>query len=204
MIIAPLESLVAEPEPWHICGIDEAGRGPLAGPVVAAAVILDPQVTIAGLADSKRLSSLRREQLATQIRRHAVDWSVAWADAAEIDAINILQATMLAMRRAVLGLRVEPGYVEVDGNRRPEFLFAGRLLPARTIVGGDGTVPSISAASIMAKVARDRLMLAYDRLFPQYGFAQHKGYGTADHRQLLRQHGPCQQHRYSFRPIRRC
>lgn len=204
MKIAPMETPVAESEVWHICGVDEAGRGPLAGPVVAAAVILDPQVTIAGLADSKRLNAPRREQLAVQIRRHAVDWSVAWADAAEIDAINILQATMLAMRRAVLGLRVEPGYVEVDGNRKPEFVFAGRPLRARAIVRGDATVPCISAASILAKVVRDRLMLTYDRLYPQYGFARHKGYGTAHHRDLLRHHGPCQQHRYSFRPIRRC
>ena len=191
-------------EEGRVCGVDEAGRGPLAGPVVAAAVVLDPQVHIAGLADSKKLGQARREELAVEICRNAADWSVAWADAAEIDAVNILQATMLAMRRAVLGLCVKPGHIKVDGNRKPEFTFANRKLEARAIVGGDASVPSISAASILAKVTRDRMMLNFDRLYPQYGFARHKGYGTAIHRELLRCHGPCPQHRYSFRPIRRC
>ncbi len=188
--------------PGPVAGVDEAGRGPLAGPVVAAAVILDPGRPVAGLADSKQLSAARREQLAVAVRTDALAWSVAWADAAEIDALNILGATMLAMRRAILGLSVLPAAVQVDGNRLPCLRIGDRALPGEAIVRGDTRVPSISAASILAKTSRDRIMLDMDRLYPDYGFARHKGYGTAVHRQRLQQHGPCEQHRRSFAPVR--
>lgn len=184
-----------------LAGIDEAGRGPLAGPVVAAAVILDPCHTIAGLADSKTLSPVRRAQLEAEIQQHAIAWSVAWADSAEIDALNILQATMLAMRRAVLGLCVVPSAVEVDGNRLPNLVFGDSALPGRAIVGGDACIPAISAASIIAKEQRDRMMVELDRMYPEYGFGQHKGYGTAVHRDKINSLGPCPQHRRSFRPL---
>ena len=185
-----------------VAGIDEAGRGPLAGPVVAAAVILDPRQTIDGLDDSKKLTPERREQIAVDIRRRALSWSVAWADAAEIDAINILAATMLAMRRAILGLGVIPASVRVDGNRLPDLRLCGRQIPGEAIVGGDGCVAAISAASIIAKTTRDGIMLAMDSLYPDYGFARHKGYGTEVHRERLQRHGPCEQHRRSFAPVR--
>lgn len=185
-----------------IAGVDEAGRGPLAGPVVAAAVILNPAHAIAGLADSKKLSAKRRQELAAQIRKHAVAWSVAWSDPAEIDAINILAATMLAMRRAILGLAVAPTAVQVDGNRLPNLSFGGTRIRGEAIVGGDDKVAAISAASIIAKTTRDRIMLDIDSLFPIYEFARHKGYGTAVHRARLRQHGPCEHHRRSFAPLR--
>ena len=185
-----------------VAGVDEAGRGPLAGPVVAAAVILRPERPVSGLADSKQLSARRRDQIADAIRTEALAWSVAWADAAEIDALNILGATMLAMRRAILGLPILPAAVQVDGNRLPA-LGIGQHAPAgEAIVGGDAKVPAISAASILAKTARDRIMLDMDRLYPDYGFARHKGYGTAVHRERLQQHGPCAQHRRSFAPVR--
>lgn len=182
-------------------GIDEVGRGPLAGPVVAGAVILDPAMKIAGLADSKKLTERRREQLAVEIRAQAIAWSIAWADAAEIDAINILQATMLAMRRAILGLSVRPDFMEVDGNRLPRVIVGGEPLAGEAIIGGDDKVAAISAASILAKVHRDEMMRVVDRQYPAYGFAQHKGYGTAAHREALASCGPCPQHRRSFRPI---
>ncbi len=185
-----------------VAGVDEAGRGPLAGPVVAAAVILHPGRRIDGLDDSKKLSALRREQLSVEIRSHALSWSVAWADAAEIDALNILGATMLAMRRALLGLAVFPVRVQVDGNRLPDLWFNGRQLDGEAIVGGDAQVPAISAASIIAKTTRDRIMIDMDRLYPDYEFARHKGYGTEIHRALLQKHGPCEQHRRSFSPVR--
>ena len=185
-----------------VAGVDEAGRGPLAGPVVAAAVILDPGRPIAGLADSKTLSAARREQLADAIRQRALAWSVAWSDAAEIDALNILSATMLAMRRAILGLCVAPLAVLVDGNRLPNLNFAGRQIPGNAIVGGDTRIAAISAASIMAKTARDRIMLDIDQLYPIYEFARHKGYPTEAHRARLLQHGPCEYHRRSFAPVR--
>ena len=188
--------------PGHVAGVDEAGRGPLAGPVVAAAVILRPEKSVAGLADSKKLSAERREQLAIAIRADALAWSVAWADAAEIDALNILGATMLAMRRAILGLTIVPAAVQVDGNRLPRLRIGEHEPVGEAIVGGDDKVPSISAASILAKTVRDRIMLDMDRLYPDYGFARHKGYGTAIHRERLRQHGPCEQHRRSFAPVR--
>ncbi len=186
----------------QVAGVDEAGRGPLAGPVVAAAVILDPERSIAGLADSKKLTASRREALASEIRDHAVSWSVAWADAAEIDALNILAATMLAMRRAILGLSVTPVKVEVDGNRLPDLTFGRLKINGEAIIGGDAEVATISAASIIAKTTRDRIMLDIDGLYPAYEFARHKGYGTVVHRQRLQQHGPCEQHRRSFAPLR--
>ncbi len=185
-----------------VAGVDEAGRGPLAGPVVAAAVILHPGRRIDGLDDSKKLSAERREMLSVDIRSHALSWSVAWADAAEIDALNILAATMLAMRRALLGLAVLPVGVQVDGNRLPDLCINGRQLDGEAIVGGDAQVPAISAASIIAKTTRDRIMIDMDRLYPNYEFARHKGYGTEIHRALLQKHGPCEQHRRSFAPVR--
>lgn len=184
-----------------IAGVDEAGRGPLAGPVVAAAVILDERRPIDGLMDSKVLTEKRREELAGQITGRALAWSVAWSDAAEIDRINILQATFLAMRRALLGLRLRPGLVEVDGNRLPNLMFDGHELDGSAIVGGDAKIPAISAASIIAKVRRDHMMRCFDTIYPGYGFRQHKGYGTAAHRDCLSRLGPCPQHRRSFRPV---
>lgn len=185
-----------------VAGIDEAGRGPLAGPVVAAAVILDPARPIAGLDDSKALSETRREVLAVEIRESALAWSVAWADPREIDTLNILAATLLAMRRAILGLGVFPAGVRVDGNRLPGLGFGGRSIPGEAVVRGDASVASISAASILAKTTRDRMMVEMDSLYPQYGFARHKGYGTEVHRERLRRHGPCSEHRLSFAPVR--
>jgi len=185
-----------------VAGVDEAGRGPLAGPVVAAAVILDPRQALQGLDDSKKLSESRREQLAGDIKSRALSWSVAWADAAEIDAINILAATMLAMRRAILGLSVMPDGVQVDGNRLPNLRFDARSIDGEAIVGGDAKVAAISAASIIAKTTRDRIMVRMDRLYPHYEFARHKGYGTEVHRARLSEHGPCVQHRRSFAPVR--
>ena len=179
-----------------VAGVDEAGRGPLAGPVVAAAVILDQRQPIKGLADSKKLTALRREKLFDEIRAKALCCSIAQASVEEIDRLNILQATLLAMRRAVEGLRLKPNKVLVDGNRLPDI-----GLPAQAIVGGDALVPAISAASILAKVHRDRWCLELDQLYPQYGFAKHKGYGTAAHLAALRAHGPCAEHRISFRPV---
>lgn len=185
-----------------VAGVDEAGRGPLAGPVVAAAVILHPARRITGLCDSKKLTAARREALETVIKSHAVCWSVAWADRAEIDAMNILAATMLAMRRAILGLAVAPRSVQVDGNRLPDLRFRDGSIDGLAIVGGDSRVDSISAASIVAKTTRDRLMVALHARYPHYEFARHKGYGTELHRARLREHGPCPEHRLSFAPVR--
>lgn len=182
--------------PGLIAGVDEAGRGPLAGPVVAAAVILDELQPIKGLADSKKLSALRRERLYDEIRAKALCCSIAQASVEEIDALNILQATMLAMKRAVEGLRLKPHKVLVDGNRLPAISIL-----AEAIVKGDALVPCISAASILAKVYRDRWCVEFDLEFPQYGFASHKGYGTARHLAALREHGACPQHRKSFAPV---
>ncbi|MEY4882989.1 MAG: hypothetical protein RIS34_843 [Pseudomonadota bacterium] len=179
-----------------MAGVDEAGRGPLAGPVVAAAVILDEKNPIAGLADSKKLSPSRREKLFDEIRAKALCCSVAQASVEEIDQLNILQATMLAMRRAVEGLRLRPGKVLVDGNRIPVMEVL-----AEAIVRGDALIPAISAASILAKVSRDRWCLQLDLEYPQYGFIRHKGYGTAEHLAALRQHGACAQHRKTFAPV---
>ncbi len=182
--------------PALVAGVDEAGRGPLAGPVVAAAVILDERQPIAGLADSKKLSAARRDQLYDEIRAKALCCCVAQASVEEIDRLNILQATLLAMQRAVAGLRLKPGLVLVDGNRLP--LLEMR---AEAIVKGDAKVAAISAASILAKVTRDRGLELLDQRYPQYGFARHKGYGTAEHLQALRLHGPCPEHRRSFAPV---
>ena len=182
-------------------GVDEAGRGPLAGPVVAAAVILSSVSPVAGLADSKTLSAAVREELSREIVKNAVAWAVAWADAAEVDSLNILHATLLAMRRALIGLPVTPSFVEVDGNRLPSLDFCGVVLPGKAIVQGDKSVQAISAASILAKVTRDRMMCQLDRHYPGYGFARHKGYGTREHRDRIELLGPCLQHRRSFRPI---
>jgi len=182
--------------PGLVAGVDEAGRGPLVGPVVAAAVILDPRKPIAGLADSKTLSPRKRERLFHEILAKALCCSVAQASAEEIDQINILQATLLAMQRAVAGLRLPPKLVLVDGNRLP-------LLPmqAQAIVKGDATVAEISAASIVAKVHRDQWCAEFDARYPEYGFARHKGYGTAEHLAALVAHGPCPEHRRSFAPV---
>jgi ribonuclease HII len=179
-----------------IAGVDEAGRGPLAGPVVAAAVILDDRNPIKGLNDSKKLSPLRREKLYDEIRAKALCCSVAQASVEEIDRLNILQATLLAMRRAVEGLRLKPSKVLVDGNRLPVLDVL-----AEAIVRGDATVPAISAASILAKVTRDRWCRELDQQYPQYGFSGHKGYGTAEHLAALRQHGACPEHRKTFAPV---
>lgn len=185
--------------PGLVAGVDEAGRGPLAGPVVAAAVILDDQNPIQGLADSKKLTALRRERLFDEIRAKALCCSIAEASVEEIDTLNILQATMLAMRRAVEGLRLKPNKVLVDGNRLPVLDVL-----AEAIVKGDSKVPAISAASILAKVHRDRLCDEWHVQYPMYGFDAHKGYGTATHLQALRQHGPSPWHRRSFAPVREC
>jgi ribonuclease HII len=182
--------------PGLLAGVDEAGRGPLAGPVVAAAVILDELNPIEGLADSKKLTAARRERLYDEIRAKALCCAIAQASVEEIDALNILQATLLAMRRAVEGLRLKPSKVLVDGNQLPRLSVL-----AEAVVRGDALVPAISAASILAKVHRDRWCLDYDREFPQYGFAAHKGYGTAVHLAALRAHGACPQHRRSFAPV---
>ena len=181
-----------------IAGVDEAGRGPLAGPVYAAAVILDPDRPIAGLRDSKLLSAGRREHLAMEIRERSLAWAVAYADVEEIDALNILQATLVAMRRAVDALSPAPMQALVDGNRLPRLSCS-----ARAIVKGDRVIPAISAASILAKTARDALLLQMDGVYPQYGFAQNKGYGTPEHLAALERHGPCPAHRRSFAPVAR-
>jgi ribonuclease HII len=183
--------------PGLVAGVDEAGRGPLAGPVVAAAVILDDLRPIKGLADSKVLSPRKREALYDEIRGYALCCSIASASAQEIDQLNILQATMLAMRRAVEGLRLLPHRVVVDGNRVPLL-----KMPVAAIVKGDAKVAAISAASILAKVERDRLCLALHEVYPHYGFDGHKGYPTAAHLAALKQHGPCSEHRRSFAPVR--
>ncbi|MGH8633604.1 MAG: ribonuclease HII [Burkholderiales bacterium] len=180
-----------------ICGVDEAGRGPLAGPVFAAAVILDPAHPIAGLADSKALSARKREALAAEIRSRATAWMVASASVEEIDSLNILQASLLAMQRAVGGLAVAPTEVLVDGLHCPRL-----ALPVRSIVRGDATLAGIAAASIIAKVERDAEMLALHRIHPWYGFDRHKGYPTASHLAALREHGVCAAHRRSFAPVR--
>lgn len=177
----------------HVCGVDEAGRGPLAGPVYAAAVILPPDVQIDGLNDSKKLTEKKREELFPVICSAAVSWSVAYADEKEIDAYNILQATYLAMRRAVEGLDVPADYALIDGNRMPPLAIAGE-----TIVKGDAVCQSIAAASVLAKVSRDRFMLEMDEKYPQYAFAKHKGYGTKDHYAALRAYGPSPIHRMTF------
>ncbi len=192
-----LESLTIQ-DAALICGVDEAGRGPLAGPVVAAAVILDAQRPIVGLADSKKLSAKKREALFALICERALAFHVASASVTEIDTLNILQATMLAMQRAVAGLSIKPTLVKIDGNRCPAL-----DLPAIAIIGGDGCVDSISAASILAKVTRDKMLAQLHLAHPEYGFAQHMGYGTVQHLAALKKHGPCMHHRRSFAPVRK-
>ena len=200
----PSRKLLTKPEQvplaWSprglVAGVDEAGRGPLAGPVVAAAVILDARQPIAGLADSKKLTALRREKLFDEILAKALCCSIAEASVEEIERLNILQATMLAMQRAVEGLRLKPGHVLVDGNRVPVL-----SMTSDAIVKGDSLVPAISAASILAKVTRDRWCAQVDVDYPQYGFAGHKGYGTAAHLQALQDHGACPLHRKTFAPV---
>ena len=190
--------------PGPTAGVDEAGRGPLAGPVVAAAVILDPQRPIGGLADSKALSPARREALAVEIRAASLAWGLGWADAAEIDSINILQATFLAMRRALAALGTVPAHVLVDGNQVPPLTGLEFDCTIEAIVAGDASVPSISAASILAKCARDAHMIELDARYPGYGFAGHKGYPTAAHVAALRSLGPSPVHRRSFAPVQFC
>ena len=182
-----------------VAGVDEAGRGPLAGPVMAAAVILPPRYNLPGLTDSKKLSARKRASLEIQIKSQALAWSVAIATAAEIDGINILQASLLAMQRAIESLSVVPEVVLVDGNFCPQC-----AAPAIAVVKGDSKVPAISAASILAKETRDRLMREYDTQYPVYGFALHKGYPTMRHIQALNEHGACSIHRLSFAPVRLC
>lgn len=180
-----------------VAGVDEVGRGPLAGAVVAAAVILDPNNPIEGLADSKKLTEKRREKLFPLIQKHALAWCIARATESEIDQLNILQASLLAMRRAVLGLTMQPERVLVDGNRCPDLPY-----PSEAIIKGDSLVPAISAASILAKVVRDREMVAFEETYPGYGFASHKGYPTAQHMQALKTLGVTPIHRRSFGPVR--
>lgn len=180
-----------------ICGVDEAGRGPLAGPVVAAAVILDPSRSIRGLNDSKLLTAKSRDALYEHIVERSLAWCVASATVEEIDTLNILHATMLAMRRAVEGLSIVPTLAKIDGNRCPVM-----TVRSEAVIGGDALVPSISAASIIAKVTRDRMLLELHETFPHYGFDAHAGYGTPQHLAALREHGPCEHHRRSFAPVR--
>jgi ribonuclease HII len=188
--------LLVDVSGW-MAGVDEVGRGPLAGPVVAAAVILEEGKTIRGLNDSKLLTPEERERLDKEIRKRAICWSVAEASVAEIDSLNILRAALLAMTRAVEGLTCQPQIVLVDGNQRPTL-----PMPVRTVVGGDAKVRAISAASIVAKVHRDRLCEKLHDEHPQYGFGSHKGYSTPEHLSALRQHGACVHHRRSFAPVR--
>ena len=194
----PEQTALSWDTPGLTAGVDEAGRGPLAGPVVAAAVILDDLNPIKGLADSKKLTALRREKLYEEIQAKALCCSIALATVEEIDRLNILQATMLAMKRAVEGLRLKPHKVLVDGNRLPCLNIL-----AEAIIKGDALVPAISAASILAKVHRDRWCADYHLQYPQYGFAGHKGYGTAAHLAALREFGACPEHRKSFAPVTR-
>lgn len=190
-------SIMNSKRPVLTAGVDEAGRGPLAGPVVVGAVILDPTKPIAGLDDSKKLSARRRESLFDQIQRDALAWSIIEVGHEEVDELNILQASLAGMRRAVAALDPLPELALVDGNRDP-----GLGCQTRTLVQGDSLEPCISAASILAKVSRDRYMLRLHEQHPEYGFDRHKGYPTVEHRRLLAVHGPCPQHRKSFAPVR--
>ena len=177
-----------------ICGVDEAGRGPLAGPVCAAAVILPEGAVIAGLDDSKKLTEKKREKLYDIIKQTAVAYSVAYGTLEEIETVNILEATYLAMNRAIEGLTIKPDFSLIDGNRVPR----GIKIPCETIVKGDSKSMSVAAASVLAKVTRDHLMLEYDKKYPEYNFKKHKGYGTKEHTELIKQYGPCEIHRLSF------
>jgi ribonuclease HII len=181
-----------------IAGVDEVGRGPLAGAVVAAAVILDPEKPIEGLTDSKKLSEKKREKLSEEIKEKALSWCIARAEVEEIDEINILQASLLAMKRAVEGLHIQPEHVLIDGNRCPDMPYS-----MKAIVKGDAIEPSIGAASIIAKVARDQEMVALDKVYPEYGLAGHKGYPTKKHMEAIKEHGITDIHRRSFAPVRK-
>jgi ribonuclease HII len=196
-LTSPSDSIIS-----LLAGVDEAGRGPLVGPVVAAAVILDPCSPIDGIDDSKKLSPETRERLAVEIRARAIAWSVAWSDASEIDALNILQATMLAMRRAMLGLNVAPTHVQIDGNRCPRVDDFPFIFTMEAVIGGDALVPAIGAASILAKTERDAMLVEMDMTYPGYGFASHKGYATLEHYAALQKLGPTPLHRMSFEPVR--
>lgn len=193
-----MTDLFVYPDAGLIAGVDEVGRGPLVGAVVTAAVILDPARPIVGLADSKKLSEKKRLVLFEEIKEKALAWSLGRAEPHEIDELNILHATMLAMQRAVAGLSITPEFVLIDGNRCPAL-----PMPAQAVVKGDSKVAEISAASILAKVTRDREMAELDAQYPQYGFAKHKGYPTADHLRLLAEHGAIAEHRRSFAPVKR-
>jgi ribonuclease HII len=195
--VAHVDLLAAAWQGRRVCGVDEAGRGPLAGPVIAAAVILDPARPIDGLRDSKQLSPARRNELSERIRSHALTWAVAAASVEEIDRLNILQASLLAMKRAIEALDPAADAALIDGNQLPRL-----AIEARAVIGGDGLEPAISAASILAKHHRDRLMADLDLAFPGYGFAEHAGYPTPRHLQRLRELGPCLMHRRSFGPVR--
>jgi ribonuclease HII len=184
---------------YYIAGVDEAGRGPLAGAVIAAAVILNPAKPIAGLADSKKLTEKQREKLFILIQQNALAFGIGRAEADEIDRVNILQATFLAMQRAVAALPIAPHLALIDGNRCPKL-----SCETKSIIGGDQTEPAISAASILAKVTRDREMMILHEQFPEYNFAKHKGYPTKDHMFALQQHGPCVIHRRSYAPVAKC
>ena len=196
-ILAPFEYPIA----YCIAGVDEVGRGPLVGNVVTAAVILDPENPIEGLMDSKKLSDKKRQLLAIEIKQHAIAWAIGSASPEEIDTLNILHATMLAMQRAVLGLEVQPDHVLVDGNRCPTFVGENNNIASQSVVKGDERVAEISAASILAKVERDDEMIALDKLHPQYGFAQHKGYPTKAHLEKIKQYGVLDNYRRSFKPV---
>ena len=196
--MSAMDDLFAPP-PGLVAGVDEAGRGPLAGPVAVAAVILDPYAPIDGLDDSKKLTEARREALAPLIRERALAWRVEFVEADEIDDLNILQATLAGMRRALLGLAPAPTFARIDGNRLPK----GLPCPAEALIGGDALDSAIMAASILAKTARDARLRELDVEFPQYGFARHKGYPSPGHLAALREHGPCPAHRRSYAPVRR-
>lgn len=197
VVFPPFEYPVA----YCIAGVDEVGRGPLVGDVVTAAVILDPDNPIEGLKDSKKLSETKRPLLAQEIKKNAIAWAIGRATPEEIDTLNILHATMLAMQRAVQGLNVTPDFVLVDGNRCPVFLSENGKIETQAVVKGDDRVAEISAASILAKVARDEEMVALDKLHPEYGFAQHKGYPTKAHLEKIIEHGVLDSYRASFKPV---
>lgn len=201
---APRQAVLDWRRPGLTAGVDEAGRGPLAGPVAAAAVILDDARPIIGLADSKRLSPARREALALEIRASSLAWGLGWADAAEVDEFNVLQATFLAMRRALAALSSAPAHVIVDGNRCPSLHGLTFECTVEAVVRADATVASVSAASILAKTARDACMRELDLRYPGYGFADHKGYPTASHVAALRRLGPSPVHRRSYAPVQSC
>ncbi len=196
-IFEPFEYPIA----YCIAGVDEVGRGPLVGDVVTAAVILDPDNPIDGLMDSKKLSDKKRQLLSVEIKQRAIAWSIGRASPEEIDTLNILHATMLAMQRAVQGLNVTPDYVLVDGNRCPTFAHESAIIACQSVVKGDARVAEISAASILAKVVRDDEMIALDKIHPYYGFAQHKGYPTKAHLEKIIEHGVLDCYRRSFKPV---